>query len=504
MKATKIFMMAALALTFAACSNEDNDLAQQPANGEITITATLTTDDGASTRALSIDGPNIASTWETTDEFAILYNNGTEDTKSIATVDKIDGTTVTITFTIPASLADNTDCTIVYPASAAKADNTGADVATALAAQDGTIGNCPEVRVGTATIDKDNHNLSSVTKLAAQNAIFKFTTKNSDGSANIDVMSLTVTIGTQNYDITLASATSELYAALPAVSGQDVTFTATGSDSKKYTVSKDNVTFSAGNYYQSPLKMAVPTYLAWDGTQKELVATEIPTDATAVSNASGNVNWAAGTYVVVGNVTISGAVSLQGAVNLIIKDGAKLTVGRIDGANYDLSIFGQSNMTGELVVKNNNRHAIHSLSTLEIHSCKVTALGVLNGRWGLDDIGTINVYGGSVDSKASENGYGNGICLKNAGSMNIYGGLVKAEGKGSFNSNCYGVEGSATITVYGGKLWAGSPNKQAFGSNVTLTKGASFTGKIQTSNDNTTWTDWTTDGTPTTKYVKVE
>ena len=30
MKATKIFMMAALALTFAACSNDDNDIAQQP------------------------------------------------------------------------------------------------------------------------------------------------------------------------------------------------------------------------------------------------------------------------------------------------------------------------------------------------------------------------------------------------------------------------------------------------------------------------------------------
>ena len=109
MKATKIFMMAALALTFAACSNDDNDLAQQPAeqpaNGEITITATVSSDD-ATTRALSPNGDNIASTWATTDQFAILYNNGTEDTKSIATVDKIDGTTVTITFTIPASLAN--------------------------------------------------------------------------------------------------------------------------------------------------------------------------------------------------------------------------------------------------------------------------------------------------------------------------------------------------------------------------------------------------------------
>ena len=261
MKATKIFMMAALALTFAACSNDDNDFAQQlaaqPANGEITITATVSSDD-ATTRALSPNGDNIASTWATTDQFAILYNNGTEDTKSIATVDKIDGTTVTITFTIPASLANNTACTIVYPASAANAANTGADVATALATQDGTIGNCPEVRVGTATIDKDNHSLSSVTKLEAQNAIFKFTTKNSGGTATIDVKPLTITIGAQNYVITPALATSELYVALPAVSsGQTVSFSATGSDSKTYICSKASVNFAAGKYYQSTLKMAL-------------------------------------------------------------------------------------------------------------------------------------------------------------------------------------------------------------------------------------------------------
>ncbi len=263
MKATKIFMMAALALTFAACSNNDDiDLAQQPteqpANGEITITATLDANDGVSTRALSIDGSNIASTWATTDQFAILYNNGTDNTKSIATVDKIDGTTVTITFTVSSSLANNTACTIVYPASAANVANTGADVATALATQNGTIGNCPEVRVGTATIDKDNHNLSSVTKLAAQNSIFLFTTKNSDGSAEIPVTKLTVMTGGHNYVITPSSAT--FYAALPAISTQPVIFTATGSDSKTYTAAKASVTIAEGKYYQSVVKMKeVPT-----------------------------------------------------------------------------------------------------------------------------------------------------------------------------------------------------------------------------------------------------
>ena len=264
MKATKIFMMAALALTFAACSNDDNDIAQQPDNNEITITATVSSDDGATTRALSIDGSNIASTWEADDQFAILYNDGTSNVKRVATVSSINGSTVTITFTIPSSLANNTACKIVYPASAANAANTGADVAKALAAQDGTIGKCPEVRVGTATIDKDNHNLAGVTKLVAQNAIFKFTTKNADGSAPINVKPLTVTIGAQNYVITPALATSELYVALPAVSDQAVRFSATGSDSKTYTCSKASVTFAAGKYYQSTLKMAPPITVTWN------------------------------------------------------------------------------------------------------------------------------------------------------------------------------------------------------------------------------------------------
>ena len=274
MKATKIFMMAALALTFAACSNDDNDIAQQPDNNEITITATVSSDDGATTRALSIDGSNIASTWEADDQFAILFNDGTSNVKRVATVSSINGSTVTITFTIPSSLANNTACKIVYPASAANAANTGADVATALATQDGTIGNCPEVRVGTATIDKDNvgtatidkdnHNLAGVTKLVAQNAIFKFTTKNADGSAPINVKPLTVTIGAQNYVITPASATSELYVALPAVSDQAVRFSATDSDSKTYTCSKASVTFAAGKYYRSTLKMAPPITVTWN------------------------------------------------------------------------------------------------------------------------------------------------------------------------------------------------------------------------------------------------
>ena len=261
MKTTKLFFMAALALMTAACSNDDNDFAQQPAeqaaNGEITITATVSSDEGATTRALSIDGSNIASTWETTDEFAILFNDGSKNVKRTATVQSINGSNVTITFTIPESLASNTACQIVYPASAANAANTGADVATALATQDGTIENCPEVRVGTATIDKDNHSLISVTKLAAQNAIFKFTLQDLSAAAK-SATEFKVSDGSGNVitTVTPGSASGELYVALPVMAAGTYWFNAT-IDSKPYIAKATTAAATvAGKYYQTTVKMA--------------------------------------------------------------------------------------------------------------------------------------------------------------------------------------------------------------------------------------------------------
>ena len=50
-------------------------------------------------------------------------------------------------------------------------------------------------------------------------------------------------------------ATDVLYAALPAVSGQKVSFDATDGGGRTYTCAKASVSFAAGSYYQSTLKM---------------------------------------------------------------------------------------------------------------------------------------------------------------------------------------------------------------------------------------------------------
>ena len=250
-------------------------------------------------------------------------------------------------------------------------------------------------------------------------------------------------------------------------------------------------------------------YLKWNDGQKKLVATDIPTTANKVQNSNENVEWA-GTYVVEDDVTINGEIKLTGDVELIIKDGAKLTVNKIihTQSGASLSVYGQTQMSGELNVTNQGSDAIFGLYSLAVHSCKVKATSPAGDGGGVYNTTTLNVYGGSLDAEYTGEGSGHGIILKAGGSMNIYGGEVKAVGKGNHADYSYGIKSSssksvANVKVYGGKLWAECAGNKAF-RQINLTTEAGFTGKIETSSNGSSWTDWTTEGTPNTKYVKVE
>ena len=258
----KILTIAALALTIVACSNDiDEQPAEQPAKteGTITITAKLAPKSDAGTRAVADNGDNkITVTWAKTEHLAILYTVGSDKKVADAEITDVDATTgeATISFGVDGSTVDGTACQIVYPLAAAKDDKTGVkDAATLLAAQDGTLNTNLDVRVGNGTIHTSPASLDVTTQPAAQFAIFKFTVKDYAGTADVSVRPLKITIGTQEYVITPTAATNELYAALPAISSKGVSFTATGSDSKTYVCAKGNISFAAGKYYQTTLKM---------------------------------------------------------------------------------------------------------------------------------------------------------------------------------------------------------------------------------------------------------
>jgi len=259
MKTTKLFFMAALALMTAACSNDDNEMPQQPQKAEgITITAQLAPKTGgATTRAVSDGGNKIISDWAVNEHIAVLYEVGGTKYAADATITAVDDDdAATIEFTVEAGTPDNTACTLVYPLSAAKDDHTGVkDAATLLGAQDGTLSANLDVRVGAGTIQTTTPGLTVTTQPAAQFAIFKFTVKNADGSATIDVKPFIVSIDTYDYIVTPATATNELFVALPAISGKEVKFTAFDAGSNIYMNAKTGISFTAGSYYQSVVKL---------------------------------------------------------------------------------------------------------------------------------------------------------------------------------------------------------------------------------------------------------
>lgn len=259
----KILTTAALALMMTACSNDYNEAALQPGAGhEITVTATIDADGGGTqTRAVAESGTTITSSLTADEEIAVLFSDGTNNLVRTATVKSVADGTATIEFTIPSSLANNTACTLVYPATAAKADNTDVKTyAELFATQTGVLSDDLDVRRGTATILNDGFtaSLSDATKLAAQNAIVKFSL--SYGSDAIAATQFLVKDGSDNVLTTVTPAAtggaSDLYVVMAPATDADFHFEATEGDFD-YTYEKTGVTLAAGTYYQSPITMDV-------------------------------------------------------------------------------------------------------------------------------------------------------------------------------------------------------------------------------------------------------
>lgn len=329
MKATKIIMMAALALMTVACSNDDNDIqtpAEQPANNMITITAKLAPKSGsAQTRTLSDQTTYIKAEWAQNEQLKIISANGKEAT---ANIDAVDGSgTATISFTIDAA-AVGQNCLIVYPASAAA--TTGAlDYASnpALTSQDGTLNANLDVRVGNGTINADNPGtLTVTTQPAAQYSIFKFTIQDLS-STDKTATQFKVSDNSGNVITTVTPTSSAFYVALPALATGTYWFDAT-IDSKPYIANASLSTATvAGKYYQTTVKMAtVGDAILSDGkfatkgtSGQEAVIVYVGTVdkyfnhflAIALEDAANKVNWsdaqtAIGTYAGKHPITIGG------------------------------------------------------------------------------------------------------------------------------------------------------------------------------------------------------
>ena len=281
MKITKFFLMAALALTFAACSNDDNDFqnSPQPAKAEgITITATLAPKTGgAATRALTPGDNKIVASWAVGEKIAILYEKGGTNYEADAEIKSVDQSgAATIEFSVESGTADGTACKLIYPSTAVNdAKKAEKSYTSMLASQNGELNADFDVRVGAGTIHTTNPSLDVTTQPAPQYSIFKFAVKDlSDTDLSVSSFEVSNSLASIT-TVSLASAKSEFYVALPTLTAYTYWFSATANGKNyvaKAVVSKDT---EAGKYYQSTVQMAtVGDVILSDGKFAKASSTE--------------------------------------------------------------------------------------------------------------------------------------------------------------------------------------------------------------------------------------
>ena len=200
---------------------------------------------------------------------------------------------------------------------------------------------------------------------------------------------------------------------------------------------------------------------------------------TTISSAMTTMNT--GWYAVVGNVTIANRIEISGAVNLILCDGASLTVPKgihLTGAN-SLTIWGQNAGTGALVIESPNIYqagiggnARQPCGVFTMNGGTLTATG---GEYGAgiggggdnrdtaetlsnsDSAGAITISGGTITATGGVYGAGIGGGMQSGtGDITINGGTVAATGGGGGGSGIGGgwFGGDGTVTINGGTITA--------------------------------------------------
>ena len=466
-KAMKLFFIATLALMTAACSTKEKDLIPeevpttqqtQSADG-ITITAQLAPKgENDATRALVEYSSYIEAKWAVDEHLAILYEVSGTKYAADARITEVDGSTgaATIEFTVEAGTADETPCTLVYPYSAANDEHSGLKALDALlGAQDGKILYSPnmDIRVGAGTIQTTTPGLSVTTQPEAQYAIFQFTIKDASNLENINVTKLTITTGAQDFVITPEGAKSTFFAALPALTEQAVSFVAKGSDGHTYYAANPEVTFTAGKYYQSTIKMTRHNTI----DLSTLLASITAKDGDVLTGTLANNVWISiedGATVRLNGVSINADGAFKSGNHAGIDCEGNATIILMDGTTNTVKGF-YENYPG-IYVPENKTLTIQGGGSLNASSngagCGIGG-GYSGGSYFEIHCGNINIEGGIITATGGTQsaGIGGGKSGR-CGNITISGGTIMATG-GSYAVAIGGGEsascGDITITTDG-------------------------------------------------------
>ena len=441
MKTTKFFFMAALALTFVACSNEDltKQPVEQPAKADgIPFTATISVGESGTMRALTENGTKLEATWAVNEEVALIHNG----VKDVMTVESVSGGATTICGANTGSPGDGDPVTKVSAATAADG-TTGNVKSDLLYSQEGTLAAVAskyDVRKGTGNLKvvSETASLDGNVSLTNQFAIWKLTLNHSAKYLYITANMYDLSTAALIAGAIRATASTEFYVAVPAfpaVSSSFISVVATDGTDCWYYTKRPASPLSAGNYYQSAptmtevgtsdhefvYKMTAPGNLLMGGRTVILSGVNFSGDIAGIAFPYG------GTLILVGNNTITGGELTSTGVE--IADGCSLY------------ITGPGSLTVTCTSSYYNAPGIgaRDLTTGDILICG----GTINATGSGNAPGIGWLGNGSHGNITITNGVTQVTATKGSGALHSI-------GKGSSETSC------GTITIGGTVYWDGT------------------------------------------------
>ena len=207
--------------------------------------------------------------------------------------------------------------------------------------------------------------------------------------------------------------------------------------------------------YAKWAELSPVAYIDADGTEKSAMAIPITESQTEYGTPiTGSIGW----YVVSGEVSLSNLVLYNEENHLILADDARLTLNSSEQVVEvfragNITIYGQSNGTGQIIVTAGFSSTGISVSDIIINGGNVTT----NGNYGID-ASDIIINGGNVTANGNHGIRGHDITIK--------GGNVEAIGTGADP----GIYASSNFSINGGSVKA-SGSDGICGRGITITDG---------------------------------
>ena len=246
MRKNKLFVLLAAAMSagtvFYSCNRFEEQLQPQEPQEQGTSAYTLKVkaEKGTATKALTDDGVTLKASWAAGDDVEVYNVGGDHLGTLVPAVSSTSSTTLSGNLTTAPAMDEV--LTLKF-----RSNN--------YATQQGTLeyiaANCDYATAEvTVTAVSGNSIETTPAHFVSQQAIVKFTLRNSGDTGDLNVTQLLVNDGTNTYTITPVSATpSVLYVAIEGFSEQTVTMTA-NTGSAYYDRTKADVTFENGKFYR--------------------------------------------------------------------------------------------------------------------------------------------------------------------------------------------------------------------------------------------------------------